>query len=488
MKHIFTVLALAFFTSTASFAAELKVDSIHVSRSDSLLRLDIVIDPHDINPGRDREVVYTPVVRSASGSDSIVLPSVTIAGRNRYYSHLRNNRLQDGEMLYNAGSNELVNYTVSVPFMPWMERSRIDMGQTEGHCCDKPRTGKATPLAALDFAEVPFVPTGKPPYVELTGDEAIELTAEGSAFIDFIVNRTEIRPSYRRNKREIAKIIASIDKVKNDPDATITRITIKGYASPEGSYSNNVRLAMGRTAALKDYVREHYHFAPEIMSTDYEPEDWAGLRAWVDKCTLPNRDGLLSIIDSDMQPDPKDHEMRRRYPSDYKVILDSVYPALRHSDYTVRYRIRTYQSIEELIEAYEKTPERLRPVDYQRIAAHYGSGTPAFDEVMLAAVERFPHDAAANLNAATIAMKAGDTKAAVAYLDRSGDSAEATYMRGVLAAATGDLDRADRCFRLASDAGLELAARELDALRAHRNRKTVEYLIKPSGKKIILII
>ena len=118
MKHIFTVLALAFFTSTASFAAELKVDSIHVSRSDSLLRLDIVIDPHDINPGRDREVVYTPVVRSASGSDSIVLPSVTIAGRNRYYSHLRNNRLQDGEMLYNAGSNELVNYTVSVPFMP----------------------------------------------------------------------------------------------------------------------------------------------------------------------------------------------------------------------------------------------------------------------------------------------------------------------------------------------------------------------------------
>ena len=66
---------------------------------------------------------------------------------------------------------------------------------------------------------------------------------------------------------------------------------------------------------------------------------------------------------------------------------------------------------------------------------------------------------------------------------RSGDSAEATYMRGVLAAATGDLDRADRCFRLASDAGLELAARELDALRAHRHRKTVEYLIKPSGKK-----
>ena len=94
--------------------------------------------------------------------------------------------------------------------------------------------------------------------------------------MDFVVNRTEIRPDYRGNRKEIAKIIESIDKVKNDPDATITRITIKGYASPEGSYANNVRLAMGRTAALKEYVRKHYNFDQEIMMTDYEPEDWAG--------------------------------------------------------------------------------------------------------------------------------------------------------------------------------------------------------------------
>ena len=44
---------------------------------------------------------------------------------------------------------------------------------------------------------------------------------------------------------------------------------------PEGSYSNNVRLAMGRTAALKDYVREHYHFAPESYEYRLRAEDWA---------------------------------------------------------------------------------------------------------------------------------------------------------------------------------------------------------------------
>lgn len=126
----------------------------------------------------------------------------------------------------------------------------------------------------------------------LTGDSAVVLTAEGKAFVDFVVNRTDLNPSYRGNTREIAKIIESIDRVKNDPDATITLVSIKGYASPEGSYANNVRLAMGRTATLKEYVRKHYSFDPEIMRTDFEPEDWEGLREWVMTCdpASPYRD------------------------------------------------------------------------------------------------------------------------------------------------------------------------------------------------------
>ena len=56
-----------------------------------------------------------------------------------------------------------------------------------------------------------------------------DLLIEGRAFVDFVVNRTEIRPDYRGNRKEIAKIIESIDKVKNDPDATITRITISKH-------------------------------------------------------------------------------------------------------------------------------------------------------------------------------------------------------------------------------------------------------------------
>ena len=84
------------------------------------------------------------------------------------------------------------------------------------------------------------------------------------------------------------------------------------------------------------------------MSTDYEPEDWEGLRRRLLDLDIPHRDEILSIVDSDLEPDPKNSEIQRRYPKEYKFLLDSIYPALRHSDYTVKYKIRTYVDIEEL--------------------------------------------------------------------------------------------------------------------------------------------
>ena len=111
---------------------------------------------------------------------------------------------------------------------------------------------------------------------ESRGAETREL--KGSAYIDFPVNRTEIYEDYRRNPIELAKIRATIDTVRNDADTRITSIRIKGYASPEGSYANNTRLAQGRTETLKDYVQRLYNFPSGVMATDTSlrtGQDWS---------------------------------------------------------------------------------------------------------------------------------------------------------------------------------------------------------------------
>ena len=84
--------------------------------------------------------------------------------------------------------------------------------------------------------------------------------------------------------------------MKNDVDTRIISVSIKGYASPESPYSNNERLAMGRTKTLKEYVRKQYDFADSLFITDNEPEDWAGLERYVENSYLENKAGILALI------------------------------------------------------------------------------------------------------------------------------------------------------------------------------------------------
>jgi len=473
--------APATFAAASADGHLLKVTDINIERlgtDGDRLAVAVTIAPRSVDPGRDREVVFTPLIISSNGADTVALDPIRVAGRNRYFSHIRNKDLAEGVKLHRAGTNELIDYRREVAFLPWMERCHIEMEEQIGHCCDPILPAGDTPLAEIDYTQPPFTPEFR--FVDLTGDEAVERVAEGSAFIDFIVNRTEIRPTYRRNTVELAKIIESIDLVKNDPDAVITRVTIKGYASPEGSYSNNVRLAMGRTQALKEYVREHYNFDPAIMSTDYEPEDWEGLRRRMLALEMPHKAEILQIVDSDMEPDPKNAEIQRRYPREYKFLLDSIYPALRHSDYTVKYRIKTYVDIDELKRIFSQDPSKLRPVDFQRIAATYPVDSPEYEQVYLKASEIYPLDPEAALNAANIYMKHGDIAHATDRLRYAGDRPEAIYSRATLAALNGDLERARELFDRSARDGFEPAASEARRVDEMIRRTKVTYLITPT--------
>lgn len=257
---------------------------------------------------------------------------------------------------------------------------------------------------------------------------------KGSAYIDFPVNRTELYTDYRRNPEELARIRASIDVVRNDPDAKITSITIKGYASPEGSYSNNVRLAKGRTQTLRDYVQGLYAFDPSIMHSDWEAEDWAGLRRYVEKSDLEWREPILRLIDSDMEPDAKDRKLRLDYPKDYAFLLANVYPGLRHSDYAVEYVIRTYTDINEIAAVMKSNPSKLSLNELFLLGQSLDPESQDYADVFELAVRMFPNDSVANLNAAVINMRRADYPAAQRYLERAGDSTQAIYARGILQA------------------------------------------------------
>ncbi len=491
------VLALAGATATAadvklSQAAPLKVHDIDVKLDEKAGTIDIVIDidAADYRLSRDREMIFTPVLINEAGTDSLELDPITIAGRNRWYWHIRNtDTTAPGTYLYRAGSQEHARYSVNVPFEPWMEHSFIDMRQEMANCCDRPDIIPASGRRGnVDLAEID---TRRPPVItEFVFTPPIDAgpvikSIEGSAFVTFVVNRTELKPDYMINRRELSKIINSIDYVRNDKDATITHVHIKGFASPEGPYDNNVRLAKGRTETLRRYVRDLYSFPDTTITSSYEPEDWAGLRTWLtDSLSLPipNRQEIIGIVDSDLEPDARDRAIKTRFPRDYAVILKEIYPWLRHSDYTVTYAIRTFTTVEEIREVFMTDPTRLRNVDFYTLAQSYPEGSDEYAAVFEKAVEIYPDDPISNLNAANIEMKRGEYDRAQAHLDRSGSSPLAVYARGVLAAKQGFIPDALRHFQNAKDAGLEMAQAYIDNLNAIQNHNTVTILV-PTTKK-----
>ena len=230
---------------------------------------------------------------------------------------------------------------------------------------------------------------------------------------------------------------------------------IKGFASPESPYDNNTRLAKGRTKALKDYVTQLYSFDEDFIMTSYEPEDWEGLRRFVESSNISNREAILEIIDCSLEPDPKEWRLKSTYPEEYKFLKETCYPALRHSDYKIVYKIRTFTDLNELKKVFKEAPAKLSLREFFNLSTAYEPGSEDFMKVFEVATMVYPDNETANLNAANAAMLVEEYNKAERYLAKAGETPHAIYARGVLAGLRQEYSIAEELFRKAAVAALE---------------------------------
>ncbi len=437
-----------------------RVSNLEVERSENNLFVNFTLDLSGLKVKSDREVSLFPVLQM--GDSAVTLPKVVVAGRNRYIQNQRKRKLAAGEQLVRPGSAP-VDYSTVVAYKPWMETALVSLAEDWCGCGFSLLETKSNPLAQLDLREKTFEPQWA--YISPSVTTRKEMKAEGKAYIDFRVNRTEIDPVYRRNPQELRNIQDTIDIIKNDPDSRIERITITGYASPEGSYENNVRLAKGRTVALADYVRSLYAFPDSVLRTASVAEDWAGLIRYVEGSSIDHRDEILTLIaDTDLAPDPREWRLKKNYPEQYKFLLENVYPGLRHSDYTIEYVVSNFTDPVKIAQVMKENPRKLSLHELYVLAQTLPSDSPEFREVFEVAVRLFPDDTTANLNAGITAISFGDLESAERYLPKAGDSPKAVYARGLLAAKKGDYAEAQTLLTQAAGLGVTEATDALEQL------------------------
>lgn len=425
--------------------AGMPVTNATLTRNGNLMTVDMDLNLGDLKVSGDKAVVLTPVI--INGNDSIALEPVSLYSRNRWYQFQRmgifNPENSSGISMRYSKRPAVMDYNQSVAYQDWMNGSRIKVNCDVYSCCNDMVEHDDVVLGGWKQ----FVAQPQFSYMFEVEDAVKVDSLQGRAFVDFPVNLIVIYPDYRKNAIELAKIVATIDSVRNDKDITVTDITIKGFASPEGPYDNNVRLAKGRTEALKTYVQQLYKFPQGFIKTSYEPEDWEGLRDFVVNSNIDNKEGILAIIDSNLAPDPKNTKIQTTYPVQYDFLLKNVYPALRHSDYTIRYNIRKYTTVEEIAEVLQTNPKRLSLDELYVLARHYQQGSQEYNDVLETAARLFPNSVNANVNAANAAMLRGDYAQAEKYITKAGNAPEALYARGNLLMLQGDYDGASAIFR-----------------------------------------
>ena len=450
-------------TAISAKACGLPVSDILLRRDGGLMTVGMTMQLAGFDMHGDRATVFTPLL--VNGTDTLAFDPVGLYSRIRYIQYLREGERPAGgdkETSYRyAGRPETETYAQTVPYSEWMNGAVLWMQRSDYGCCNSLIDEDLAPLA--EWREIAWRPAFH--YIMPVAEPVKMRELSGRAYIDFPVNRTELYPDYRKNPVELAKIIDTIDSVRNDSDVTVRRITIKGWASPESSWANNTRLAIGRTATLKQYVQNLYHFPEGFIETDYYPEDWIGLRAFVETSNLPHRQEILDLIDDPtIEPDPKEDKMKKTWPDEYKFLLATVYPGLRHSDYTIEYTIRQFNDPVEIRRILAEAPQKLSLNEMFVLAQTLEPGSDEFNEVFETAVRMYPRDETANLNAASSAMQRGDLANAERYLAKAGDSDEATYARAIYAILTDDTARGVELFETVADR-LPEAAEALETIR-----------------------
>ena len=451
-RFAYTLFCMAAFATSALAQANsdtLRVVESNVSRVGEDVIVDMKLDLSHIEVGRNRTLVYRPLLMK---EDSVAeLTPIIVNGRVRHIQYQRLERAEDFpneiEIRRENGTEQTLDYHARVPFTDWMNKSEVVMVCDLCGCGWESLQNDRSSLFPVNLVHEPVVPAVL--YITPLAEVKVR-EKSGSAYLDFPVNQTVIRPDYRRNSTELAAIDATIQSVEDDPNATITKVTIKGYASPEGSYANNQRLAEGRSNALLEYVKKLHDFGDAEFSVSSEPEDWEGLEKRIESSSIADKEEWLAIIRDSEPADLDRKELKLKQLPSYREVLNTIYPALRHSDYTVEYHIRNFTT-DEAREMLYKDPSQLSLEEMYRVAQTYEVGSESYNEVFEIAVRLYPDDPISNLNAANTALLNRNATAARRYLTKAAEGPEKRLAEGVASWLEGDTDQARSIFESLTD-------------------------------------
>ena len=111
---------------------QVTVSHLDVARTEGNLFVSMDVNVAGLVLKMNREMVLTPVLRN--GTDSLRLPAIIVAGRNRYFYHQRNDSLTDNVLVRRTPKDTVIGYRATVAYKDWMAEALLMMDEGECGC------------------------------------------------------------------------------------------------------------------------------------------------------------------------------------------------------------------------------------------------------------------------------------------------------------------------------------------------------------------
>ena len=275
------------------------------------------------------------------------------------------------------------------------------------------------------------------------------------ANIKFLIQQANIRKSELKNN-SVQEFVKMLKQINDDREGlNLDNVEVSAYASPDGGFNINDKLANQRQKVSEQYVNQELKKIKMDANVDakYTAQDWEGFQELVQASNIQDKDIILRVLS--MYKDPQEREQQiKNISAAFRELADGILPELRRSRLTINYETigRSDAQILDQIKA-DATKLSIEELLY---GAAINDDAAQKEKTYKLATQVYPNDARAYNNLAALAYAKGDYDAARDYIQQAQRVApalaEAKANLGMLALAAGDVATAEQYIAAATDA------------------------------------
>ncbi len=267
------------------------------------------------------------------------------------------------------------------------------------------------------------------------------------ATVKFLVNQAVLRQSELKNNsvQEFVKLLQKINADRGEKLA-IKNVEVAAYASPEGGFEFNDRLAGKRQDASEQYVQQTLKQTRVDAAVDarYTAQDWEGFQQLVQASNIQDKDVILRVLSMYKDPEQREQQIRNMSAA-FRELADGILPELRRARMTINYDL-VGRSDEQIKQQYATDATKLS-VEEMLYAATLTDNLAEKEAIYKKTAQYWDKDYRALNNLAVLAFNAGDETKADQYLQQAlrvnKKAPEAFANLGLMALKNGKLTEAE---------------------------------------------